>query len=73
MGCHYIFSLIADVIAIVCLMADVNAIGGWWNATEFYVVDDITTWFSLADVIAKLCDVANVITTRYHNGNNISH
>ena len=23
-----------------------------------YVVDVITTWFSLADVIAKLCDVA---------------
>ena len=53
----------ADVIAIVHLMADVNAIGGWWNATEFYVVDVITTWFSLADVIAKLCDVADVITT----------
>ena len=44
----------ADVIAIVCLMADVNAIGRWWNATEFYVVDVITTWFSLADVIAKI-------------------
>ena len=28
----------ADVIAIVSLMADVNAIGGWWNTTEFYVV-----------------------------------
>ena len=29
----------------------------------FYVVDVITTWFSLADVIAKLCDVADVIAT----------
>ena len=44
--------LMAYVIAIICLMADVNAIGGWWNATDFYVVDVITTWFSLADVIA---------------------
>ena len=31
-----------------------------WN---FYVVDVITTWFSLADVIAKMCDVADVIAT----------
>ena len=53
----------ADVIAIVCLMADVNANSGWWNATEFYVVNVTTTWFSLADVIAKMCDVADVIAT----------
>ena len=30
---------------------------------NFYVVDVTTTWFSLADVIAKMCDVADVIAT----------
>ena len=43
----------ADVIAIICFMADVNATGGWWNATYIYVDDVISSWFSLADVIAK--------------------
>ena len=30
---------------------------------NLYVVDVTTTWFSLADVIAKMCDVADVIAT----------